>query len=598
MTITLDEINNTLLEQNKSLDITAKSIVKFIEGEKSDRGDELEAKLDASREKKRAVTRPQGFKAGFKQGLGDATGLGTVARWVSAALAGAFSGATLATLAGFVGKYLARSAVWGTAALLVGQFGAKLLEKVFTDLDPNDVFLDKDTKAAIVPYVVDAFKIGFLAMIGGRKLALAAFFGSLIGSAITKSLKLSPGEKDNQFGFEMPWTKEDFIKWGSTIALFFAPSMILGAIRRGIGMGSTGGPAGGAGASSAAKRGFLRGFIPRAGIFKGLGWAGLLNFTGGLLADWVGEQTGNQKAADFLNMSVSGLTMLAIFGPTPVGIGFALAAFFIHGFILVKNRIDREKARLDAEFEAQVIAQQSKIADMKGAEQVGFFNKTIKDAAQESVYGGTHKYGAQSVNEEAILRHLEQTNPAAAKKLLLEYDIQEANLEYKRLESMTGSGIGSNVALNAAKSELMRLLEEMKVLQGKPHRLETEMMMGNGNGSAFPGRGYSTGQTTGDFLDLSYLPMTARSRRRIDYSALLPPKAATTTGDTIDTLMNTIKYGSGGNHPNAVAVGQLGDTNTTYNSGSVVYQGSTPTQDIYRGGSSGFSIIGQIPLLS
>jgi hypothetical protein len=92
--------------------------------------------------------------------------------------------------------------------------------------------------------------------------------------------------------------------------------------------------------------------------------------------------------------------------------------------------------------------------------------------------------------------------------------------------------------------------------------------------------------------------MTARSRRRIDYSALLPPKAATTTGDTIDTLMNTIKYGSGGNHPNAVAVGQLGDTNTTYNSGSVVYQGSTPTQDIYRGGSSGFSIIGQIPLLS
>ncbi len=597
MAITLDEINNTLLEQNKSLDITAKSIVKFIEGEKSDRGDELEAKLDASREKKRAVTRPQGFKAGFKQGLGDATGLGTVARWVSAALAGAFSGATLSTLAGFVGKYLARGAVWGSAALLVGQFGAKLLEKVFTDLDPNDVFLDKDTKAAIVPYVVDAFKIGFLAMIGGKKLALAAFFGSLIGSAITKSLKLSPGEKDNQFGFEMPWTKEDFVKWGSTIALFFAPSMILGAIRRGIGMGSTGGPAGGAGTSSAAKRGFLRGFIPRAGIFKGLGWAGLLNFTGGLLADWVGEQTGNQKAADFLNMSVSGLTMLAIFGPTPVGIGFALAAFFIHGFILVKNRIAREKARLDAEFEAQVIAQQSKIADMKGAEQVGFFNKTIKDAAKESVYGGTSGYGAQTVNEEAILRHLEQTNPAAAKKLLLEYDIQDANLEYKRLESMTGPGT-SSVAKDAAKRELMRLLEEMKVLQGKPHRLETEMMMGNGNGSAFPGRGYSVGQTTGDFLELSYLPMTARSRRRIDYDALLPPKAAITTGDRIDSLMNTIKYGSGGNHPmgNIGSIGQVGDRNQTHNySQQLVLAGETPTADHHNGGS--FTRLHQVPLL-
>ena len=46
-------------------------------------------------------------------------------------------------------------------------------------------------------------------------------------------------------------------------------------------------------------------------------------------------------------------------------------------------------------------------------------------------------------------------------------------------------------------------------------------------------------------------------------------------------------------------IGQVGDTNNTVNnSGSVVYQQSTPTQDIYRGGSSGFSIIGQVPLLS
>ena len=45
MAITLDEINQTLLEQNKSLDITARSLVKFIEGEKGRRGDELEEKL-------------------------------------------------------------------------------------------------------------------------------------------------------------------------------------------------------------------------------------------------------------------------------------------------------------------------------------------------------------------------------------------------------------------------------------------------------------------------------------------------------------------------------------------------------------------------
>lgn len=65
MAITLDEINNTLLEQNKSLDITAKSIVKFIEGEKSDRGDELEAKLDASREKKTSCNETSRIQSRF-----------------------------------------------------------------------------------------------------------------------------------------------------------------------------------------------------------------------------------------------------------------------------------------------------------------------------------------------------------------------------------------------------------------------------------------------------------------------------------------------------------------------------------------------------
>lgn len=45
-------------------------------------------------------------------------------------------------------------------------------------------------------------------------------------------------------------------------------------------------------------------------------------------------------------------------------------------------------------------------------------------------------------------------------------------------------------------------------------------------------------------------------------------------------------------------IGQVGDTNNTVNNtGSVVYQQSTPTQDVLRGGSSGFNIIGQVPLL-
>ena len=192
MAITLNEINETLLEQNKSLDITARSLVKFIEGEKNSRGDELEEKLKKSRESKAVVRNaPKGFKAGFKEGLGDATGLGTVARWVSAALAGAFGGATLSTVAGYVGKYLARGAVWGSAALLIGKFGTQLMEKVFESLDPNDILLDEESKKKVSPVLVESLRNGMIAMIAGRRFGIATFFGTLVGNSLAKFFNLN-----------------------------------------------------------------------------------------------------------------------------------------------------------------------------------------------------------------------------------------------------------------------------------------------------------------------------------------------------------------------------------------------------------------------
>jgi len=252
MTITLTEINETLLEQNKSLDITARSLVKFIEGEKNSRGDELEEKLKASRERKAVVRKaPQGFKAGFKEGLGDATGLGTVARWVSAALAGAFGGATLSTVAGYVGTYLARGAVWGSAALLIGKFGTRLMEKVFESLDPNDVLLDEDSKKKVSPVLIESLRNGMIAMIAGKRFGIATFFGTIVGNSVAKLFNLNDQEKINMFGFELPITAADFAKFGATIAMFFAPSLIMGAIRSslsGVGimaaMGMGGGPPG------------------------------------------------------------------------------------------------------------------------------------------------------------------------------------------------------------------------------------------------------------------------------------------------------------------------------------------------------------------
>ena len=592
MAITLDEINQTLLEQNKALDITAKSLVKFIEGEKGRKGDDLEEKLDAAREKKRAVTRPpqpQGFKAGFKQGLGDATGLGTVARWVSSALAGAFGGATLATVAGLVGNYLARGAVWGPAALLIGKFGTQLVEKVFTSLDPSDLILDEETKKKVSPVLVESLRNGLFGMIISKRFGMASFVGTIVGNAIASIFKLDDQAKIKAFGFELPLTAKDFASFGATIGAFFAPALILGSLRSGLGGATVG--RGADGKFTKLKPGFAksfaRSFRPR------LGWGIAIAGVGNVLGAAIGGAMENPEIGENISMAANFIALGAMFGP-----GGALAAAGIAAAIGIGSWLI---GWMKGQYQKNVDAMEGKIADdtaeMDRLREAGKFNeaadaalkamaennrlaqiKSVGAAAQSNSYLGESlaDIGFRTGNENMLRGGLKKQFKGVAQLPGLSEEERINKLaEIASKFSRTRGGmdldvavaqLSSSIGIGAARSQIPGGIFSIA------KAIETAAM----NRSDYVG----SQQFDTNYFDQFMKPTGFRQRRQLDIQSIMPP-----------VLDDYSFLGPNRSHPSALAVGQVGDTNSTvHNSGSITYTGSTSTKDLANGG--GFDIIG------
>ena len=477
MAITLDDINMTLKEQNKSLDITARSLVKFLEGERSSKGDDLEEKIKARRVKPSSSNKaPSGLVSGFKAGAMEASGLSMMSRWVSGALSGAFGGATLATVAGLAGKFLGRGAVWGTAAALIGTFGSDLINKIFTDLDPKDVVLGGDDKKLLAFSLGDALRNGAIGMIFGKKLGIAAFFGSLLSDSIKSMFPSDMKWEDKQkmFGLEMPFTKENFLDYGSIIAAFFGPSLIRGAIGAALGFGAAGGGPKGAAAGAAPKAGFLKGFKPTG--FKGLGWAGMLMFTGGLLADWIGEQTGSQGAADLLKVAITAGSLALMFGTGPLGILAATVGLAIHGGILIKEHHDRKLKGMREAFEKEVAIEEAKLVAAKITPDDAILMAV--DRAKEA--GARHSSGRvttdeQAAADEAILRRVEKNNPDKVAQIYLQEEIAYLKGEYDTQRMLTPGNGGLWTG------QLITKLQEMEQITGKPSPLLAQLISDSNN---------------------------------------------------------------------------------------------------------------------
>ena len=421
--------------------------------------------------------RPKDFAAGFSGGLGLGGGLGggllgavrgIVPGLIGVTVGTVFGAGALAVLGKGIGTFVRKGLIFGVAYTLLEKFGKDAIESLFTQINEEGNFkidplviegISETTKNGLI----DGLALG---LIFGKKGFFAGFVGSVLIEGLKKTFpkNIPWEEKAKILGFEIPISNADFLQFGATMGAFFAPGLILGGIRKALGLGIAGGPKGAA--SGAAKTGFLKGFRPKG--FKGLGWAGLLMFTGSLLADYVGEQTGNMVLGDLINMGVTGasitLTLASLFGLGPMGIAAGLVGFAIHGAILLRNYHRKRKAKMDAEFAKEVALEEQKLGLQLSSGMItekGVVDQTILMAMANGGLGGD----AGGAEEEAFIRQTEKIMPGIGEAAL--YLLNEMAVVKKDLDN--AMAMGSVLAINQHKSTLMGLLQEMEALTGPNH---------------------------------------------------------------------------------------------------------------------------------
>lgn len=587
----LTEVTKELQTQTKSLEDVSggvnnlvKVIQAQIDAEKRGSGDSLEAEIKKRRASKSDGKGSTSFRGGLVDAIKQDTGfnfLGNLARWAFGGLTGALgalgAGGLVASFAPLLGKMVGRLITRGALGSALLLFGEDLFTKAFDYAGIEQyVSISEDDKKLYAASLSKALTTGLIVSIFGKKLGIATFFGSLLGDSIKSMFPADMNweEKQSLFGLEMPFTKENFLEYGAIIAAFFGPGLIRGAIGKALGFGSVAAARGAP--NSGTKTGFLRGFKPSG--FKGLGWAGLLMFTGGLLADYAGEQTKNQGIADLLKISVTGLSLLALLGTGPLGIAAALAGFAIHGVLLMRDHYARKKAELDAEFEKQVAIQENEIADLTPDATILNAMRLAEQAGQNASSGNRDGlYSEQAAKEEAFIRKVERENPDEVAKLFLQEEIGFLKGELSRLLAM------NSPAANDIRNQLKARLKEMETLTGQPSELLQQL-------NAPPPE--PVGMDTGTPLSISAMP------NRDDYSRWWKKKRA----EDYDFKQDLKKYnmeiesllppaaaflGSGG--PPSV---NLSADTQTINNGQVVIQADTPTADTLNGGAMRFGAVG------
>ncbi len=593
----LQEVTEELQTQTKSIDSLVSVIEKQIKREAAGAGDDLEARLKAGRSKG-SSSGPSTFKGGLVGAVKSDLGIGfagNLLRWAMGGISGALGALGVGTLtAGLVpmlGAMIGRLLIRGPLGAALLLFGEDLFTKAFDFAGLEEyVTIDIEDKKLYAASLSKAIGSGLIAGIFNKKLGLAVFIGSLLGDAIKGLFSDESLEENFISGFGLNFSKEQFITYGSMFAAFFAPSLIRGALSSALGLGASmlgrGGRRGpGAAPTGKAKAGFLKGFKPRG--FKGLGWAGMLMFTGSLLADYIGDLTGSQTAHDLISIGTTGLTIAALLGPTPIGIAAAIAAMAVHGILLAKNHIDKKRAEMDAAFEAEV----NRITNEEVEPLTP--DATILRAMELAALAGKRASSGVTVDpnseeaarEEAFIRRLQSENPDALGKAFLQEEIGYLTGEYDRLKAM-----GSPTTEIA--NQLKQRLVEMEGLTGKPS--EQLKMLNSEQANTFPTP--APGQDTGTFLSIPNKPVLEdfkkwwKSERKENYDF---QKALQKYNMEMSTLMPPPQIQSG----MGLGGGFVANDNRVSNSGSVVYQQSAATRDVLRGGSGAFSIIGTEPLV-
>ncbi|MGI9359705.1 MAG: hypothetical protein ACR2ON_09900 [Paracoccaceae bacterium] len=294
--------------------------------------------------------RPADFAAGLKGGLG-LGGLGTgllasvrtfIPTLVGTVVGGVFGAGALATLGTGIGTIVKKGLIFGAAYGLIETFGEKIITSLFTKINEEGDFkidplviqgLAEKTKNG----VIDGLALG---LIFGKKGFFAGFVGSVIlgglKSAFPKITEANWKENAKILGFEIPISKELFVQAGATIAAFFGPGLILGALRSAFGGAGAAAAVGGATVGRDAKTGRFTKLSKtnsskfRLGFSRGGALASVVLFAAGeALSSYVEGEFGS-TAGNVTSWVTQGAALGAMFGPKGALVG-AIAGLAIGG---------------------------------------------------------------------------------------------------------------------------------------------------------------------------------------------------------------------------------------------------------------------------
>lgn len=459
-----DESAKRQEELAKQLGSLNKQLGAFFLNQKAGAGDDLEAQRE-KREQKADVQKskngpPTTFKEGFMQGsgLGFLTNLASLPMALLTGVLGTKLAKTLLPKFGLVlGRTLLRGPLIGALAL----FGEDVLTKGIEGLTGIDLEPDDATK------LNDSLKESLALSIISKRLGLARLVGGAIGFGLDKMFDLDDAAKANLFGFELPISELDLATYGSTIAAFFGPTLIAGALTRAFtGKTPTGASVGrnAKGQFTKLKPGlastFRRGFVGRGGLGWGAVVAGLGLTAGTIIGDAIGsEETGEVIGNALVTAGLVG----AFFGPQGAIIA-ALTYMAFKGIGAVadwlKNKSDNYTKQLQMEFDAL-------------PEDLGALGLDDQKLAQETL--AKYKAEAERKMRLASQKEIEQgekMNEALQQKLY--------QLPYQNNATMNAIYLDKILANDAEASENFLNFFKDKIDSGRLDFQDLSMMLANG----------------------------------------------------------------------------------------------------------------------
>ena len=369
-----------------------KMLGKYFLAQNASRGDDLEAQREAKRNAKMKSGPTQapsartggagGGLSNFLQGLGGLAETTMLGLFAAGGAAGGAAAAIGSDARKTFLKRLARAPLIGAVAL----FSEEIVTSVFKGLT------GKDIEGEQLDMFTNTLNATLLGSMFGRKGAFAGFMYSVISQSIAKTFPNKDDDqsawqkKTNLLGVELPFTNEDFAVWGGTIASFFAPSLITGAIRRSLGIGGDAAADGAKNANNAAKKSFLKGFKPNMNIVRGglrfAGWAGFAGLAGYTLVQAIEgiASDGTADTTDLMNLGISAastMSMIGMFGSKGL-LMTGIAGLAIGGGYLIYNYLQKRQAKAEADFERLLAAKEEELSGLSADEAQARYNEAMR----------------------------------------------------------------------------------------------------------------------------------------------------------------------------------------------------------------------------